>query len=450
MAITVRATSNGLSNNSNSTSISLPAGTTTGDVTFIAIVQANFTPATVTPSVISPPAGWTTISNAAGIGLFYRAFVAGDPTTGITFTSTRTDWFNSSAIAYTGLDTANPIDGNSSCYQMGIPTTGTSIGYYAPSLNPRFVGSQLLVFMGDARSTGAAIGLPTGLTSRVSNAVGPDILLADKLLTSTGATGSFTTALTGSSEVHAGMQVALKASGAAGVVPIAAYPVLAGQQYIAPGSSVASATVDLLQLNAKDQDVVVIFSAGAGLIATPPTGYTSRGVQGANCYTHTWSTGDPTSLTFNYSPNAVPSLTAILLRKSGVSTSGVTLDVSNTATASGSGGVAIASPSMVPSLTTDIYLSFIGLNSSSSTTWSAVTGGITVGLNEAFGPSFRFAFIETSPNPSGAFSATYTNGGVIGSAAVALLFQVVTVVPQAELNIPANVGQLYPRGGTTL
>jgi hypothetical protein len=81
--------------------------------------------------VLTPPAAWTTINNAAGTGLFYRAFQKGDPTTGITFTSRRTDWFISPCIAYTGLDTSAPIDANTSFYEVGKSRTGAMIGYYA-------------------------------------------------------------------------------------------------------------------------------------------------------------------------------------------------------------------------------------------------------------------------------------------------------------------------------
>jgi hypothetical protein len=443
MAITVRGTSTGANPNGTTTSLSLPTGIAVGDVSFIAVVHASG----VSSDVITQPSGWTALVNGAGCALFYRAYQAGDPTTGITFTSASLGWFSTTCIAYTGLDTSSPVGGSNSCYSYGLPNSGTCIELHAPSLNPAWDASQLLCVYFDAQSGGHALTLPSGLTSQNVNSAGPNLLLADVALVNGTPTPDYDSsgALVGST-MHVGVQVELKASGATASTAAAARPSITGL-LLRPAANSASIPVDLAAINVQDGDIVAVYIALTALatVTAAPSGYAlTESVAGGLLYTHTWSMGDATSLTWTLSGSAFYTTAAVLVRKTGVSAGALTLDLSGSATATST----VASPSLAPSGSNDLLLSWIGQQGSSSGVWSSVTSGLTSAVAEAGGPSCLLGWLSPSPNPSGAFSATYSGTDAMGG--VSALFIVGSGTPQAESNIPASIGQLYPRGGSTL
>jgi hypothetical protein len=258
MAITVRGTSTGGNPNSTTTSLSLPAGVAVGDVSFIAVVHASG----VSSDVITPPSGWTAIINAAGCALFYRAFQAGDPTTGITFTSGSGGFFSTTCIAYTGLDTSAPVGSSNSCYSFGVQSAGTFLGLHAPSLNPAWNASQLLCVYFDAQASGRTLTLPSGLTSRNVNTAGPSMLLGDIALVGGTATPDYDSSAGLTGTTHAGIQVELKASGASASTAAATHPSVVGLLLQSVVNS-AAINVDLASINVHNGDVVAVFATNA-------------------------------------------------------------------------------------------------------------------------------------------------------------------------------------------
>lgn len=427
MAISVRAVATGTSANTLTGVCGLPTGTAVGDVTILAYMQtvsADFPGGTL--PTFTPPTGWTVLCNANGVLVCWRAFQNGDPTTNITCTSTRTMWFLSLAISYTGLDTTTPIDTSAFNYRWAKSTGVTPLLCRAPSINPTFNGSQLLCIYTEGGSTGRTIALPAGLGAQANTATGPNLRMADKALTDGTPTGNFDATISGVvNELYFGMSIALKASGAAAATLAVARPVVCGF-YNDNTNTTSSYALDLTRLNVQDQDMVVFAMSGIDTVSAAPSGYTQRSSQtGALLYTNIWSTGDTKapSWTFNNTGGTPARAIAVaLVRKQGSSPPGALKQdqLANT-TQAGTTAITGTTTAQTPASTSELLIVLFGSTTQTSGSWSAVTAGVTDELI-ALGPGMRFGWILPAASPTSALSATWT---IIGSTSVATTAQLI-------------------------
>jgi len=438
MVIAVRGTpTTGPNSNASSTSISLAAGVTTGDVSIIAYVQArnSYGGGGITIPVITPPAGYTVLYNQGPMCVCWRAFQGGDATTGISASSTVSDWWESASITYSGLDTSNPIDASNFCNFLSSTATFAVKGslYRAPSLNPNYDGSRLLCIFASAGSSGLTIPLPSGLTAQANTGSGPALRLADKALSNGTPTGDFEASVSSPSVLHFGMQIALKASGAAAATLAAARPAICGlYNELTASATPFNQTLLLEQINVQDGDIVAVLISGPEFVTTPPSGYTARASSnlGALLYTKTWSTGDSKSPVFTFDGNSGSHYRGIdvaLIRKVGVDVNSVNFDQVAQATASGTTTVTVTVGTLTPANANELLIVFFGSSTTNGGTISSVTGGLTVEENNPAGPLSYYGWAQPPANPTGSFSATWASAGAAYSvAAFAALFLVGT------------------------
>jgi hypothetical protein len=183
--ITLRSSAGGANTSTASLILPKPAGTVTGDV-LLAAVTVRGTP------TITPPSGWTVVrTDTRGTALrqavFMRVAAAGEPTS-YTWTFSQAATAVGTIGAYTGVDTANPLNGNSG------QTTASSATITAPSITTTVANTRLVAFFGITGKT--TIGPPSGMLERqdlTSPPSTPDKMtaeLADVLRAAVGATGS--------------------------------------------------------------------------------------------------------------------------------------------------------------------------------------------------------------------------------------------------------------------
>lgn len=428
MAITVRGTSAGPNSSGTSTSISLPAGVAVGDVSVIAFIQtkANYGGLGATLPTLTPPAGWQVLCNKGGVVVCWRAFQSGDPTTGIACSSSLSNWWESICIAYSGLDTAAPIDSANSFYSVsGI---GASIPvnnrYRAPSLNPNFDGSRLLCIYGEGGSTARTIALPSGLTAQVMVTNGPNLRMCDKGLTDGTATGDIDTTCAATRELHFGMQVALKAASAAAATPATTVPRLAALYN--ETANVTTVALPLDALNVTDGDMVVFFAASASsTVTTAPSGYTQHAnTRSAICYTHLWHTGDTLAPSFTFGAVGYHDLQVAVVRKVGAGAGTVTADQVSSARVTGASPLSVNSDSLTPSAANELLIEYIATGgASSAVTWSGITNtGLTEETISTLGPGSRLSWKQPPASPTGVFSATATETSMTELSALTALF----------------------------
>lgn len=427
MAISVRATSTGPSNNSTTTSISLPSGTTTGDVTFICYKhELGVAWGGTTIRTYTAPSGWTVLVASNSVIVCYRAFQVGDPTTGITATSSAAGWWESIAITYSGADTASPVDTSNPEFQFNSNFTGTQARSIcrAPSVCPNYNGSQLLCIFAEGGSSGKALSLPAGLTARVNTAIGPNIRMADKTLTDGTITGPFDSTVTSpAGNVQFGMQIAVKASGAAGATLAAAQPVVSG--FATSVQNVSTRVIPLEELNVQDGDMVCVFMNGPDAVTSVPTGFTGRSTTlGAQLYTKLWATGDSKAPSFGFGAINYKSFDVALVRKMGVSANPVSFDTQSASSNSGIGSAVGTAPSITPAGANELLFVYIGTQESAAGAWSSVTGGLIDEDICAGGPNARCSWVQGAASPTGTFSATNTHASTVNIAALSALFKV--------------------------
>ena len=175
--------------------VTKPAGTALNDV-LVSVVTVRGSSQT-----INVPTGWnvvTGLSSTAGGNLNQRVFylVAGasEPAS-YTFSWTVIERGSASILAYRNVDTTTPIDST-----VGAQISAASTSIVAPSISTTLVNEMLIGFFGDAHS-GATFTTPTGMTNifgagtEPGSGSGPNgvrTLIAEQLLTATGASGSRT------------------------------------------------------------------------------------------------------------------------------------------------------------------------------------------------------------------------------------------------------------------
>ena len=429
-AIGVRATASGTNGFGTSISVNIPTGTTTNDVTVVAVGAPG------AGQTLTIPSGWTTIYKQGGTAIIYRVFQAGDPST-ITVTAGSTGFNNAAAISYTGVDNSAPIDTSNSCALTLNNLTLTKAR--APSTNPNWNNARLLLVAFDQSGASGAITNPAGFTSQksVSSTGGPDILLTDKVLTDGTNTGTVDVTIAnnpGATVPSVGAQIVLKASGATAASPIAAArPVFAGINYEFVSGTGTSLTLPTLW-NVSDGDVVVVnFVASSGITITPASGYSNigSGDNGSLVYSHTWHTGDTTAPVFTFNTSNPASFNILILHKSGVSTHGVALDVSGTAT--GTGSVSVGS--LTPATTVDVALFFAGTaNSNTGTITGLGPGSMTNDVKQTAHAPMSVASWQADVSSSlGAFTATIApSGGSQTNGGSAFLYEVAATATAAQ------------------
>jgi len=433
MSITLRGGTTGPNSNASSTSISLPSGVAVGDVSFLCYVQAQNSPTSNTMATFTPPSGWTVLHNNGCVVVCWRAFQTGDATTGITCSSSRSDWWESACVTYTGLDTTSPVDASNFSNQLSISDTFTTYNntIVAPSLNPNFNGSQLLAIMCECGSSSGTLNTPSGMTSRASSTSGPMVRISDLALTDGTPTGPKTATNTNNAHMHFGMQIALKASGAAGATLAAAMPIVCGR--INDNTNGASRTINLDWMNVQDGDLVVVWgvngdSSHPTYVLTPPAGWTTHlGAGSGMLFSRKWSTGDSKTPAFTLTGAAYVNLCSIVIRKTGVSALAVNVDQVSANTYSGSTSLTGTAPSLTPAQTHELLLVLHGVGTANATTWSSITGGLTdEDIQTSSGPGSRFSWLQDAPSPSGTFSATGAASGSLTMTSAALLAMIGT------------------------
>lgn len=439
MAIAFRANATGASVNAATSTIALPAGTTTGDVTVLFAQQATGSAAAGAVPTMTPPAGWTMLVAFNGVIVCWRAWQAGDPATGILFTSNLSGWWLSLAVTYSGCDTAAPIDAACPCFNItGVAVSATFNNIFrAPSICPNFNASVLLTLYSNGGSAGGTIAVPGGTTSRANTAVGPSLLICEKTLTDGTPTGDIDTTRAANTDSHFGMSLALKASGAVGATLATARPTFGA--IFNSNLSTGPIGFPLDHLNVQNGDLVIAFFSGNGTALTAPGGWTQlTSVQGAWCFYRRWLTGDSTTPIFSWTGGAGTffAIDGLCLRRAGSGTTNPTIDTSGVNSAT----VTATTPVLTPSGAAEMLFAYIGTRTAAAGTWSGVTGGLSnIDISTA-GPSYRFSSLMPSGSPTTSYSATFSVGGtavdalavLVGSAAA-----VVTTTAQARVMVMA-------------
>lgn len=431
-AIAFVASSVGPNASATSTTLTLPTGyNTAGNVTVAVFTQTCNSGDASAGSTFTAPSGWTVLLSSPCTLVVYRVYQSGDGST-ITASSTATsNWWMSIADTYSGCDTTTPIDNFSSFVTYRSDNTAL---FRAPSLNPNFNNSMLLVGFTSNQSSGSPSwsATPSGFTARGNSNSGPHIWTGEKALSTGAATGDQTIAGENAIAFHVGFQLALKQSGASAATLATAYPYIAGlsgQQF----GSVSNFSPALDHLNVQNNDLVVFIMPTTG-IYTAPAGYTNQNnVVGGKVYTHLWQTGDTTAPTFTYvSGSNFLTYTVFILRAMGAGTTQVYVDQVSGALTSGTTTATGTTPSLTPAGASELLLAFFGRNTTSGTdVWSAISGGLTVDINSSTMLTVA-GHVSPAASPTGSFSATDTvSGQTFGIEAVAALFSVLPTVTPA-------------------
>ena len=390
MTISVRATSTGPNNLSTSTTINLPTGTTTNDLTVILGGHSGGNAVTV-------PSGWTAVCNANGTFAIYRVYQGGDPSSLTISASGGSDWWETVAASFIGVDTTTPIDTSNSFFlNMGIGPQGT---WRAPSVAPNFNNSLLLACFVDGTSLGGSITGPGGSYSTViGSGGGPSVLITSRQLSSAAQTGDCTGSIGHTNQPKMGVQIALHASGdsAATVAsPIVTWGGLTTAQSSGTGFTVGLSTIGALQ---NDLVCVCVVSQGTASIS----GYTTQG-SGNNVYlfTHPFTTGDPDP-TASLGTAGFYIFGAFLLR----STSGALATIDQTNTQGGSGSPSSATLStLTPATASEYLVAFWGDSDSVSGTFTP-DGSLTTQAQIDNNPSILIMDTQPASNPTGTFTST--------------------------------------------
>jgi len=213
--VAYRSSSTATGKSITSLSITKPTGTAAGDVLLAHLINRNNVAA-----VATPPAGWTLLRSDQSASqikswVFYKVATASEPTS-YAFAIDLASYMAGSISAFSGADTANPIDAQSG------QKNGTTASFNTPAITTT-TANGVVVWFGAQIWTGAAcpaspIVPPTGFTESfdtclVSSSTG---LLFDAAYTDLGAAGA-QPAFNGSSpyaETNTAQVVALRAANA--------------------------------------------------------------------------------------------------------------------------------------------------------------------------------------------------------------------------------------------
>lgn len=379
MAITLRNTSINAGSGT-SISVSLPTGTTVGDLTII----AGSTNAGTGTYAINLPSGWTPIFNGGGQCACYRLFQSGDPSTVSLSYGSSVSW-GMAAISYIGCDATIPVDTFSSGLSYVSGGSPGNVGRYtAPSINPSWSNDLLVAIYLESITVGVGSPtLPTGFTQRVVQNAGPNVSIGDKQLATAAATGPQTaTWNTAATWMCVGALVALHASGDTSAIPaLPTMSIAAVWGNVALGPAMA---IGLDHLGAQIGDLMILSVVpGSNLtITSAPPGWTQQvGANSIYVYTKTYQAGDANpSITASGSGTNIATHLFLLRPNLGADTP--TIDVMGNAV----GGANTVLPSLTPAGTNEYFLGICGQTNVGGTTWTP-PGGITTQFNSPGGPS---------------------------------------------------------------
>lgn len=189
--------------------IGKPSGTVTGDVMVAAI---GFRPETAT---ITPPSGWTLarrINNsgatANGLAIYYKVATASEPSS-YTWTFSSSTGTAGGISAFSGVDTANPLDAENG------QATASSLSHATPSITTTVANTMLVASF--AFSSSATWATPSGMTGAfnvasltVPNSTGESTASFYQFWTLTGSTGTRTATASGDADSGATHILALR------------------------------------------------------------------------------------------------------------------------------------------------------------------------------------------------------------------------------------------------
>lgn len=416
MAVTVKGSAN--SSNQNVISpyvLTVPSGLSAGDVTFAAIAWSG-------GSAIAFPAGWTLVPelSTATFAVAYRAWQSGDPSTiNITHTAGVNFWGTGTAVAYSGLDTASPVDA-AAMHVYITQVAGTD--YRAPKVVPKYKSGRVLTLYATPSNSNSGTAPPAlaGSTLILSNTPGPTVAAYDTALDPDVEMPAASITWDSRASPRLGASIVLKAQGASASVLTDAAPFFGGLRWA--NASAVSYAPDLDVLGVRDGDLVLIGVYSTGTL-TAPSGYTAvHTVAGVGAvYQRTWRTGDTKTPSVGISPQTWHTSTACIVRKRRSDASDPAIDVSggNSATSTAS------TPSLTPSDANGILVALFGVGSSSGTSFTATPSGLTIPASNASGPSLLVGWKQPAGSPTGqhtatvALSATMMATGIVVKSSVA-------------------------------
>jgi hypothetical protein len=184
-------------------SINRPTGVVANDVLLAAIYWDNSRAPT-----ISVPGAWTALRQDGStaneeVALYYHVVTASEPSV-YTWTASRSIGFTGIISAYTGVSTTNPID-------VSGGLTGTTANAVAPSVTTT-AGGDWLVGVWSTWKSNVGLTVPSPMIVRQAFNGGDPLILADKPLGGTGATGPQTATTSVSPGFWTGQAVALRAA----------------------------------------------------------------------------------------------------------------------------------------------------------------------------------------------------------------------------------------------
>ena len=190
-SIAFRSSSTGANATATNLILPSPAGVQAGDV-MVAVIDVRQTPQTTTP------AGWTLVSMTPN-GTAYRQFVytkvAGSEPVSYEFTFNQRSAASGAVVAYSGVDTASPVETFTAAIGSATDITG-------PSATTAFGGARVVGAFSINNSS--AIAPPAGMTERGEVASGAKITteVADMVQPTPGSTGDrIATAATGTANI---------------------------------------------------------------------------------------------------------------------------------------------------------------------------------------------------------------------------------------------------------
>ncbi len=410
MAISLRGTSTGPNSFAHATTINLPTGTTTGDLTIVVGSYFNL-------SAVTVPAGWTAAFNFNGQFAFYRVFQVSDPSSlTISAAGVTNAFWQTAAISYIGCDGSTPVDVVNACVSIenGAQASSWGTGYFnAPSVNPNFVNDLLVgCFINGNSGGGGSFAAPSGFTARVSSTAGPNVGIADKQLSSAAATGNAITTNFGglaNDDPYSGVMIALHASGDTPSAQSAATVIWGGVAFHAANDSgPGNVTVPLSEIAAQQNDLICIFAVGSSGTLTAPAGYsTQQSGNGSYLFTRTFQAGDANPAVA-LSVTARTAVAAVALRLSyGAGSGAPIIDQTNSAAGSGSPTTAVLA-SLTPGNAHEYLLTWFGQSDTTgSDTWTP-PAGLTKQAQNTFGPSAILYDIQPASVPTGTQTAQDT------------------------------------------
>jgi hypothetical protein len=402
--ITIRAVSTGPNNLATSSTINLPSGTTTNDLTVIVGGQnvSSFA------NAVTIPAGWTTIGNAMGMFACYRKFVALDPSS-VTFNSSQSAFWETVAVSFIGCDTTTPVDVFNTYFEQLVSDRGLSVT--AQSVAPKFNNDLLLTCFVDGTSLGDSQSVPSGFAALVTSAGGPSTMITQKQLRGAAQTGIAVSTNQRTNQPKAAFTLALHASGDTAAVAAAPIMTIGGIYNVSPVAT--TITVPLSQLGAQQNDLTCVVACPQGsTFASPPAGWTQQALAN-NIYTFTraFQNGDADPV-FTAGGSVAQSLIAVVLRATNFGVP--VIDQVHTATGTGSATLATQTPAHA----NEYLFAAWGQNSASGDTWTP-SASLTQEALVTNGPSLLVQDIQPAAVPTGTFTATASGGThAVGAAGI--------------------------------